>query len=398
MPNQARARRHSLKFLVVGTLLSSLALYIYLPTLIPYALSRGASLTLVGVISGSYGFIQVFVRIPLGVLSDHWQRRKWFVVFGAICGVVSCLALALADDVSAIVVWRAVAGIGGATHAITATLFALQFDGAQTQRAMGIFSFSNTLAFAVGPLLGGLVGAAYGWRAPFLIGAVLGTMGLLMLIAVTEPAAGSRGRSVKRRELTDVVRRPVIVEAVVLIALLTFAQFVTTFTFIPVGLTRLGAGPDAVGILQFVTMSCFTLTSLVSGTLVVTRLGSQRTVGLGVALVGISVLAVPWMPNPLALTLAQAASGVGWGLCLPVLWAWALDGVESAAQGTGSAVVHTGGSVGILVGPIAAGLLAERLGLNPTFLLMGIVCLLAAGWPLTQATHAAEGVGPAGGA
>lgn len=56
--------------------------YTYVPNLSAYLRELGASLTLIGIVTGSYGFTQMLARIPLGILSDRIGRRKIFVSAG----------------------------------------------------------------------------------------------------------------------------------------------------------------------------------------------------------------------------------------------------------------------------------------------------------------------------
>ena len=65
--------------LCVGTFLTAASLCIYVRILSPYAEMFGASLSLIGLIGGSYGFVQLLTRIPLGLLSDHGLRKPILV-------------------------------------------------------------------------------------------------------------------------------------------------------------------------------------------------------------------------------------------------------------------------------------------------------------------------------
>jgi len=58
------------------------SLYAYVPILSPYAESLGASYKMVGMIIGSYGFTQMLLRIPLGIISDKMGNRKLFIISG----------------------------------------------------------------------------------------------------------------------------------------------------------------------------------------------------------------------------------------------------------------------------------------------------------------------------
>ncbi len=426
-----RAKRHSLGLLLIGTLLSGMPLFIYLSILPPYALSLGASLSLVGVISGSYGVFQFLLRLPLGLIADRWQRPKLIVNAGIVCAVVACLGLFLATDPRSFVLWRVLGGLAAATQGVLAALFAAQFNATRKPRAMGLFIFMVNLAVAVGPLVGGLLAESLGWRAPFVVGAVLGVLGLAIMSYVTEPRRTStvlpamwhrlaalsaaqgtaRTRAIVRTlwhrlssqnttrmpdhisatlaalwsRLAALLLRPRVGQAAALMMVSGFAQYVTTHTFIPIRAVELGAGRAHLGWLTFLTMGMASLGALLSGNVIAVRLTGRWTVGLGFVLVASSTAVVPWISTLPLLAITQLATGFGLGLGVPMFVTWSLEAVAPADQGSAASLCLTGGSLGVFVGPIIGGFVADSFGLNAVFLMVGALCLVAAAWPIAQA-------------
>src|SRR5690554_6180725 len=86
-------------------------LYAYVPILSPYAESTGASHKMVGLIVGSYGFTQMLLRIPLGIISDRMNSRKPFVVIGILLGLISALGLWVFDNPIMLLISRSIAGM-----------------------------------------------------------------------------------------------------------------------------------------------------------------------------------------------------------------------------------------------------------------------------------------------
>ena len=71
----------------VAMLLYWFSMYTYVPILPLYAASLGASYKMVGLVIGVYGITQLLLRIPQGILSDRWRKRKLFVLLAM---AVSC--------------------------------------------------------------------------------------------------------------------------------------------------------------------------------------------------------------------------------------------------------------------------------------------------------------------
>ena len=90
----------------VVTVLYWFSLYTYVPILPVYASSLGASYKLVGLIVGAYGVTQLFLRIPQGVLSDRWRKRKVFVVVALCVSAVSALGMLWFPDAMALLLFR----------------------------------------------------------------------------------------------------------------------------------------------------------------------------------------------------------------------------------------------------------------------------------------------------
>jgi EmrB/QacA subfamily drug resistance transporter len=104
-----------------------------------------------------------------GSLGDHLGRRRvfligvaWFALASALCG--------LAPDIEVLIAARVLQGIGGALL-VPGSLAIIQasFVPADRPRAIGAWSGLGGIAAAVGPLLGGWIVVAAGWKWVFLL-------------------------------------------------------------------------------------------------------------------------------------------------------------------------------------------------------------------------------------
>ena len=157
----------------VGTFFYWGALYVYSPILSVYAESLGATFTLIGIVVGTYGLVQMVLRIPLGVLSDRWGRRLPFLYAGHFFNFVGCLGLALAPTATYLAVFRGVLGISAATWVAFTVLYASYFPADETPKAMGIMSAINGVSLIVVNLAGGQIAESWGMVATFYAGAGL---------------------------------------------------------------------------------------------------------------------------------------------------------------------------------------------------------------------------------
>jgi DHA2 family methylenomycin A resistance protein-like MFS transporter len=134
-----------------------------------------------------------------GTLVDVAGRRRMFLTGLAVFagGSIACAA---AGSVTSLVAARAAQGAGAALviPGGLAVLAEAYPDAAQRARAVGIWAATGALALATGPIVGGLLVAAHGWRAVFEINVPLC---IVVAAVVVMAAPGSRPAAGRRLDL-----------------------------------------------------------------------------------------------------------------------------------------------------------------------------------------------------
>lgn len=104
-----------------------------------------------------------------GAAGDKFGRRRLFL--GGIAGfAVASVLCAWAPSLEALLAARAVQGVGAAMLMPNSlALLGSGFSGEERGRAIGTWAAAGAVAGAIGPLLGGWLVEAVGWRAIFLI-------------------------------------------------------------------------------------------------------------------------------------------------------------------------------------------------------------------------------------
>jgi MFS family permease len=146
-------------------------------------------------------FITYMLTAPCtGWLGDRF-RRKPLIVAGAVLWSVATLFTFWVHDYWSLYFRHALVGVGEATFGIFAPAVLSDFFPARERnRILSIFYLAIPVGAALGYLVGGQLGARYGWRMPFFVGAVPG-----LLIA----AAYALFASEPRRGGADAVAVPV---------------------------------------------------------------------------------------------------------------------------------------------------------------------------------------------
>lgn len=349
------------------------ALYIYMPILSIYARHLGASMTLTGMVVGAYGFTQLLLRIPLGVLSDRWGRRKPFIVGGFIAGVIGCLGLALSPNPWHLALSRAVLGVGATTWVTSTVLFSSYFPPDRAMQAMSLLTFFSSSAQLVTSLAGGKIAEDYGYRAPFYLGAILALCGMLGIVwAVERPAR--QVNAISLAGLWAIGTRPLLLVVSIIAAFFQYASFATTYTFTPIYAAGLGASKTQLGVLTTAALAPYVLGAL-TGAFLTAHLGERRTAVTGLILSAAAILAIPFSSSLHILGLSQILNGLGRGFSYPVLMGLSIKAVPEEERATAMGFFQAIYALGMFAGPTFSGVVADILGLKGMFISTGALCL-----------------------
>jgi EmrB/QacA subfamily drug resistance transporter len=196
--SKPRSRWWSLSVASIATLIVTAdtgQLSIALPLIIT---EFNADLTLASWIALAYALITASLYLPCGRLSDLVGVGRLFLA-GFALYAVSAIAAGSAQSAAQLIFFRALQAAGSAL--IMANNFALVtalFPPEERGRAMGIAGGSiSAIGYTLGPVLGGLLTHAFGWRSNFFVSAALAVAGF-GAARVLLPAESFKGSSAKR--------------------------------------------------------------------------------------------------------------------------------------------------------------------------------------------------------
>lgn len=132
----------------------------------------------------------LLIEIPLSFYADRRNRVRIATVGAGIWGLFS-IGTGFATSVPMLAGMRV--GAGGGRAVVTPTHSGLLSDYYKPETRVKVFSFhrqANSVGLIFGPLIGGLVGKYFGWRAPFFIFAIPTFVFVFLAMRLKEPVRG----------------------------------------------------------------------------------------------------------------------------------------------------------------------------------------------------------------
>ncbi|GHO47034.1 MFS transporter [Ktedonospora formicarum] len=163
------------------------------------------------------GYALVFASLLLtgGALGDRRGSRTIFLVGFALFTLASTLC-SLAPTLLVLQIARAIQGLGAALLVPNslALLNTIYTEAHKRAQAIGIWAAVASIGALSGPLLGGFLVNAFGWRSIFLINLPIGILGFLLTFRSITPSSPQAGRNLDL---------PGQVTSILALGLLTFA-------------------------------------------------------------------------------------------------------------------------------------------------------------------------------
>jgi MFS family permease len=356
---------------------------VLVPVLPVFARSFGVGNTAVGAVISVFALMRLAIS-PLCGRMIGWIGERTVLATGIFIVAASSGLAGAAQTYPQLLVLRGVGGIGSAMFTVSAMSLLLGSVVPQMRgRAAGFFQGGFLLGGMTGPAIGGLL-ALISIRAPFFFYAgtlaVAGAVGLLLLSKT--PGSTASGPAA----VAAVPFRTVAADVRFRAACLTnLAQGWTSFgvrsALIPVLVVEvLHHNTTWTGI----AFACAAVTQTIALAPVgkfVDTVGRRPAMIGGGLLAGCAIMVVPFAPNMIVLIVALCGYGVA-AAFLGTAPAASVGDATGGSRGTPVAVFSMFSDTGAIVGPVVAGLLADRLSYPWAFGLGAALLVLAAGYSI----------------
>jgi EmrB/QacA subfamily drug resistance transporter len=142
-------------------------------------------------IVGAYGLTLAGFLLLMGRAGDVYGQKKIFVA-GLVVFTIASLSGGLAPNLLALIVFRAIQGIGAAMTTVTAFAIFMQLfpEGPERNRAFGVLIAVLSGGFAAGSVAGGVLTTFLGWRSVMFVNVPIGTVAAILCQRVFPSTGG----------------------------------------------------------------------------------------------------------------------------------------------------------------------------------------------------------------
>lgn len=165
--------------LIGGVALGPISTDLYLPSVPSIGRDLGADVAATQLTLSIFLAAFAVAQIPVGPLSDRFGRRPIFLAGIAVYALAS-VACAFAPSIELLIAARAIQAIGACTGVVLGRAIVRDIYGRdRAARMLAYIGSAMALAPMIGPILGGMVQGALGWRWNF---AILTSFGVVTLM------------------------------------------------------------------------------------------------------------------------------------------------------------------------------------------------------------------------
>lgn len=367
---------------------------VVLPILALYARSFGVGYGSAGLFISAFALVRLGADLAAGPLVDRFGERR-AAASGMVITAIASFAAGLAPTFGlALVFWSA----GGAGSAL---LFAAFYSyllkvvpSDRMARTLGIFYGSFNGGMVAGGLAGGIVAHYLGLAAPLLLYAgILAVAALAYLRFVPDPTGRAqelpmstqqaeleRDMPILRRSRTTLARlfRTRGFPTVLVVNLAFLWMIAAVFdTLVPLlGREELGMSTVAIGVV-FAAALATEFTVLYPAGTAADRRGRKPVLLPALAGLALMTVLLGWSPTPFLLGLGMAFLGIATGFAGVPPAAMLSDLTPSHGSGTAVGAFRFCGDLGLLLGPLVAGLAIDAFGFREAFAIAALPTIVA---------------------
>lgn len=336
-----------------------------------YAETLGATYTQLGLIGAVGNLVYTVITLVAGGSLDRFEKIKLYMGFTAF-GAIVMILFSYADTIPQIILVRGFLGAAAASFWVGASTLTGEISPRlELTRSLGRYNMAWILGFTVGPYLGGLISNRYGYDVFFIASAGVIAVSLGLILSSIRGSIELKQETIQEtRNLGDL--RPLLMSYLTLIP---FTMVLGIYmAIIPGHMKTVGLSASLIGLLITITngvRGCvfFNVEKLV-------KWGTWRSVLTASTLLAAAMYLVRNAETGIQFAIPLIFYGLGSGIMTPVVLDFISKRTPDKLRGTAMGVHEGIYGVGMCLGPLLGGAVADYYSAATLYGLLVLVSLL----------------------
>lgn len=355
------------------------------PALALYVESLGAGPSIVGLIVAVSTLTGVFLKLPMGLLSDVVNRRR-LMWGGVLAFALPPFVYPFISELPTLGILRLIHGIATAMFTPLALAMVAELFAKRRGEAFGWYTSATQGGGLLGPMIGGALVYQYGFSPTFILAGIFGVLALGFFAVIPQTPTSHRPQhasfSILWNEMREGLRRVRRIPPILITSVVEAAKMVgngTLMAFLPLYGLTIGLNAAEMGVLFGVQALTSFIAKPFMGRLS-DRGARQPLIFGGLCLCGFMIMLIPQVQWYLLLLVVAGAFGFGEAVVTSSTTALVADYSEGKGLGASMGLRGTIMDIGHSGGPLLAGILIQTLGYGGGFVCIGLVLLVTAGF------------------
>lgn len=364
-----------IKFIII-IILFWFAQYVYVPYQTPFLAAINVASSFIGIVVGAYGFSQMLLRIPLGMLADWHLNHKLLITLGTLlAGLASIMRVLFPSDIG-FLLGNIFSGIASSTWLSFMVYFLKLRSDVSKVENMGILVMANNLGMLLGFVVSSLFYEKIAMKGLCILGVLAGILACIMTITLpTFQFSYSSGKN-SFINLINVFKNKTLLICGVLAFIQQGIQMATTMSFTSQVIKEINAPSYAEGLSSIIYMCSAVLFARITSSKYIAKFSDRSILIVSYILLALYCFAIPLARQIYLIYLLQVIPGVGTGILFAILNAAAISNVPQKALSTATGVFQSIYALGMTLFPIFAGQLRAQYSMTISFIVMGILALM----------------------
>lgn len=368
--------KHQIIKFVIIIILFWFAQYVYVPYQTPFLAAVNVASSFIGIVVGAYGFSQMLLRIPLGMLADWHLNHKLLITLGTLLAGLASIMRVLFPSGIGFLLGNIFSGIASSTWLSFMVYFLKLRSDVSKVENMGILVMANNLGMLLGFVVSSLFYEKIAMKGLCILGVLAGILACIMTITLpTFQFSYSSGKN-SFINLINVFKNKTLLICGVLAFIQQGIQMATTMSFTSQVIKEINAPSYAEGLSSIIYMCSAVLFARITSSKYIAKFSDRSILIVSYILLALYCFAIPLARQIYLIYLLQVIPGVGTGILFAILNAAAISNVPQKALSTATGVFQSIYALGMTLFPIFAGQLRAQYSMTISFMVMGILALM----------------------